>query len=178
MIKNDLINGMRLNSRTVSIMGVLIASEIVLSRFASISAWNIRIGFGFVPLIIAAMLLGPIKAGIVGALSDILGATLFPMGVYFPGFTLTAFCTGIVYGIFLYKKRSLLRIVVAVGINQLILSLMVNTLWISILYGSPYGTLFMTRIIQCAILIPVQIVVISSISKTAILKTAVPAYKC
>lgn len=177
MIKNDLINGMRLNTRTVTIMGVLIASEIVLSRFASISAWNIRIGFGFVPLVIAAMLLGPVKAGIVGALSDILGATLFPIGAYFPGFTLTALSTGIVYGIFLYKNESLLRIVVAVGINQLILSLLLNTFWISVLYGSPYGPLFMTRIIQCAILIPVQIVVISSISKTAILKTTVPTYR-
>ncbi len=178
MIKNDLINSMRLNSRTVSIMGVLIASEIVLSRFASISAWNIRIGFGFVPLVIAAMLLGPVKAGIIGALSDILGATLFPIGAYFPGFTLTALCTGIIYGVFLHKRETLLRIVLAVGINQLILSLLLNTLWISVLYGSPYGTLFMTRIVQCAILIPVQIVVITSISKTAILKMAVPAYKC
>lgn len=177
MNKNDLTNSIKKNSRTVSLMGVLIASEIVLSRFASISAWNIKIGFGFVPLVIAAMLLGPVKAGVVGALSDFLGATLFPIGAYFPGFTFTALCTGIIYGVFLYKKETFLRISIAVGINQLIFGLLLNTLWISVLYGSPYGALLMTRIIQCTILIPVQIVVINSISKTSILKAVIPNYR-
>lgn len=173
MNKCNLDNSMKLDSRTVSLMGVLIAVEIVLSRFASISAWNIRIGFGFVPIVIAAMVYGPIKAGIVGVISDFLGAILFPIGAYFPGFTLTALCAGIIYGILLYKKENLLRIVVAVCINQLILSLLLNTFWISVLYGAAYGPLFITRIMQCAILIPVQIVVINAISKTPILLNAV-----
>ncbi len=175
MNNNDLPNNKKQNySRTITLMGVLTATEIVLSRFASFSAWNMKIGFGFVPIVIAAMLLGQVKAGIIASLADFLGAVLFPIGPYFPGFTLTALLTGIVYGIFLYKRTTFLRIVIAVCVNQLILSLLLNTLWISILYGSPYGPLFMTRIIQSLILIPVQIAVITSISKTAILRTVIP----
>ena len=144
-------------------MALLIALEIILSRFLSLSAWNIKIGFSFVPVVIAAILLGPVYAGIVGALADFVGAVLFPIGAYFPGFTLTAFLTGMVYGLFLYKRQSLPRILGAVAVNQFILSLLLNTLWISVLYGSPFGPLLVTRLVQSAILTVVQIVVIELI---------------
>ena len=146
-------------------LSVLIAMEIVLSRFLSISAWNTKIGFSFVPIVIAAMLYGPIAGGIVGALGDFIGAVLFPIGAYFPGFTLTAFLTGAVFGLFLYKQCSIPKVLAAVTINQCILSLCLNTLWISILYGSPYGALFVSRVPQTVILFAVQAVMIVAISK-------------
>lgn len=146
-------------------LALLIGMEIIFARFLSISAWNIRIGFSFVPLAIAAMMYGPMGGAIVGGISDFLGAILFPTGAYFPGFTITAILTGIVLGVFLYKKQDMKRIVTAVCINQLILSFLVNSLWISILYGSPYIPLLGTRIFQTMILIPVQILVISQMSK-------------
>ena len=49
--------------------------------------------------------------------------------------------------------------------NQFILSLFLNTLWISILYGSPYGPLLATRVIQCILLTAVQLVCIQAIAK-------------
>nr|MBQ1577807.1 folate family ECF transporter S component [Oscillospiraceae bacterium] len=57
------------------------------------------------------------------------------------------------------------RIIAAVGINQLILSLFLNTLWISILYGSPYGPLLAARLVQCLILTAVQLIGIPLIAK-------------
>jgi ECF transporter S component (folate family) len=167
------------STRTLTTLAMLTAIEIVLSRFLSINAWNIKIGFSFVPIVVAAILYGPIAAGIVAALGDFLGAILFPIGVYFPGFTLTAFLTGCVFGIFLYGKegedeaggeqgksrQGWLRIIAAVGINQFILSLFLNTLWILILYGSPYGPLLATRIVQCLILAAVQLICIPLIEK-------------
>ena len=147
---------MRFSTRKLTAMGLLIALEIVLSRFLSINAWNIKIGLSFLPVAAAGILLGPLEAGIVGALADFLGALLFPIGAYFPGFTLTAFLTGLVYGLFLRGGRSFWRVAAAVGINQGVLSLLLNTLWISLLYGSPYGPLLATRLVQCAILTAVQ----------------------
>ena len=44
------------STRMLAILGVLLALDIVLTRFLSITAWNIRIGFGFVPVVLAAML--------------------------------------------------------------------------------------------------------------------------
>lgn len=155
----------KIDTKMMTVLGLLIALQIVLSRFLSISAWNVKIGFGFVPIVIAAILYGPLPAGIAYTLSDFIGATLFPVGAYFPGFTLTAFLTGVVYGVFLHKCQSLHRILGAVAVNQLVLSLLVNTLWISILYTSPYPALLATRAIQCAVLIPAEIIITETIVK-------------
>jgi len=155
----------KINTRTLAVMALLIALEVILSRFLSINAWNIKIGFSFVPVVIAALLLGPVCAGTVAALADFIGAVLFPIGAYFPGFTLTAFLTGLVFGLFLYPKQSLARIAGAVAVNQLLLSLLLNSFWISVLYGSPFAPLLATRTVQCAILTVVQLVTIQLIVK-------------
>ena len=155
----------RIPVRTIVYLGVLTALEIVLSRFLSLNAWNLKIGFSFVPVALAGMLFGPLAGGVVGALGDFLGAVLFPIGPYFPGFTLTAFLTGLVFGLFLHRRRTALPVLGAVAVNQLLLSLLLNSLWISVLYGSPYVPLLGTRIIQCAILAPVQFVVLLLIGK-------------
>lgn len=146
-------------------LGLLTALEIVLSRFCSISAWNVKIGFSFAPIVIGGILYGPLGGGLVGALGDFIGAVLFPIGPYFPGFTLTAFLTGTVFGLFLHKRQTILRILGAVAVNQLVLSLLLQTLWISLLYGSPYGPLLLTRLGQCAVLAPLQFVTIGTMTK-------------
>ncbi len=150
----------KISTKNLVLMAMLTALEIVLSRFLSISAWNTKIGFAFVPVVLAALLLGPLYAGVVAALADLLGAILFPVGAYFPGFTLTAFLMGLTYGLFLYRKQDFLRIFSAVAVHQLLLSLLLNTLWISVLYGSSFVPLLVTRIAQCAILWAVQLAVI------------------
>lgn len=155
----------RINTKMIVTMGLLIALEIVLSRFLAINTWNIKIGFNFVPIVAAAILYGAVPAGIVAAMGDFLGALLFPIGAYFPGFTLTAFLMGLVFGLFLHEKQTLLRTLGAVAINQLILSLFLNSLWISILYSSPYWPLLATRVVQCAILAPVQVIVIQLMAR-------------
>lgn len=158
----------RMNVRTVTLLGVLIAMEIVLSRFLSIHTWNTKIGFSFVPVVVAAMLFGAMEAGIVAAFADIIGAMMFPVGAYFPGFTLTAFFNGVVYAMLLKKKASAGRIILAVLIVQIAGSLFLNTYWISVLYGSPYWPLFFTRIHQTFVMSLVQIAVILVLSRNVV----------
>ena len=135
----------KFTTRTLTTLAMLIAIEVILSRFLSINAWNIKIGFGFVPVVIAAILYGPLAGGIVGALSD---------------FTLTSFLMGMIFGLFLYKKQGWLQGLAAVGINQFILGLFLNTFWISVLYGSPYVPLLATRVFQSILLTVVQLICI------------------
>ena len=151
------------NLKTLTGLALLTALEIVLSRFLSISAWNIKIGLSFIPLVVAAILYGPLAAGIAGALSDFIGAVLFPIGAYFPGFTLTAFLTGCVFGFFLHTKQNWPRAVAAVFINQFVLSLFLNTFWISVLYETSYVPLLATRVVQCLIMTLVQLLCIQGI---------------
>ena len=141
--------------RMLLALAMLTALEIVLNRFASIRTWNLKIGFSFIPIVVAAMLYGPLGGALVAGLGDLIGAILFPNGPFFPGFTATALLTGLVFGLFLRRNQKPLPVILAVAINQLILSLLLNTLWISSLYPT-----LVSRLPQCAILIPVQLVVI------------------
>mgnify|MGYP004448442197 CR=1 FL=1 len=153
------------DTKTLVTLSLLIAIQVVLSRFCSIAAWNVKIGFGFAPIAVAGILFGPLAGALVGGLSDFIGAILFPIGAYFPGFTLTAVLTGGVYGLFLHKRRGAMPILGAVAVTQLLLSLCLNTLWISVLYGSPYLQLFLTRILQVLILAPVEFVIIGGLMR-------------
>ena len=155
----------KLNTRMIAMIGMLVAVEVVLSRFLSINMPNFKIGFAFVPCALCAMLFGFGPTVVLEILADLLGATLFPSGSFFPGFTLTAALRGASYGLLLSKKQTPLRILLVVIFNQLVLGLALNTLWISILYGSAYWPLLVTRLIQCVPLIPVEFVVITAIAK-------------
>ena len=87
---------MKYNIKRIATLGLLIAMEVVLSRFLSIATPILKISLAFIPVVAAAILYGPVWAGSVAALGDLLGALLFPIGVYFPGFTVTAFISGMV----------------------------------------------------------------------------------
>ncbi len=147
-------------------LGLLIAAQVVLSRFCSIAAWNFKLGFGFVPIVVAALLYGPVASATVAGVSDLLGAVLFPIGAFFPGYTLTAVLRGVIYGVFLYKKPTLPRTAAAVLLTQGLLSLLLNSFWISFTSGSPYGPLVWTRLAQCAIAAPVEFAVTVALAKS------------
>ncbi len=144
---------------------LLIAMQVILSRFLSINAWNLKIGFAFTAIFVAAYFYGPWFSAVVAVVADVIGASLFPSGAFFPGFTLTALLTGIVLGVFLYKKQTPLRIISAVAIDQLVLGLLLNSYWLSVLYGSPYVPLLATRAVQCLVMMPVMYITISALSK-------------
>lgn len=152
-------------TRTLATLAFLIALEVILTRFLSINLPIVRIGFGFLPVAIAAILFGPVWAGVAYAVGDVLGMLLWPTGAYFPGFTLTAFLTGLLYGLFLYKKPLTWgRLFVTVPVVVLSCSLVLNTLWLGILYGNAFVGMLPTRLLQCAVMIPVQILTIKLVN--------------
>ena len=159
-----------LNPRVLCICAMLIAMEIVLNRFCSINTMGTKIGFSFIPPVVAAMLYGPIVSGIVYGVGDFVGALLFPIGPYHPGFTLCAVLMGVVYGLFLYRKETadgtdskkihiFPHMVLPILINNLLFGLTINTYWVSMLYGKKtYWGWFLYRLPEYAILIPVILV--------------------
>lgn len=157
---------------------LLIALQVVLSRFLSFQTWNLKIGFSFVPVVLAARLFGPVASMLVYGIGDVIGTFLFPVGAYFPGFTLSAVLSGLIYGLFLYKKNNsyvffgkkdgkaskineILRIAGAVGLIQLICSFLLNSLWISIISGSPFASQLAVRWPQSLGMGVVQIVLLA-----------------
>ena len=109
----------RISVRDITLMAMLIAIEIVLSRFCSIQAWNVKIGFAFIAPVTAAILMGPAQAAVVAGVADVLGTLMFPIGPYFPGFTLNSCLNGLVWGLFLHKQACILFVAQFVTISVL-----------------------------------------------------------
>lgn len=145
-------------------LGLLLAAQIILSRFLSISTPISKISFGFVPIFLAGMLYGPFWGAAVGAASDFLGAQLFPIGAYFPGYTLTAGLVGAVYGLTFHKKPvGWGNTLGAVALISLVLHLGLNTTWIFLTTGYGVLGLLATRVPQIALMAVVQVLVIRTL---------------
>lgn len=146
-------------TRKLCIAALLTAAAIVLSRLVPvINLWSTKIDFSFAAVMLAACILGPVGGLVVGGLADLIGAILFPIGAYFPGFTVTAAITGLVFGLLLYKKCNLVRIIIAVVSTQLVCGLLLNTWFISILYTKAFTALLVTRLVQFAVMSAVEII--------------------
>lgn len=144
------------------VMAFLVALEIILTRFCSINTPILRIGFGFLPVSMMGILYGPIWAAMGYAVGDILGMLIFPSGVFFPGFTVTAVLTGLVFGFFLHDKEKITwkNVLPASLIIILLLNLCLDTFWLSILMGDAFIALLPTRIFKCAVMLPIHLVLI------------------
>jgi ECF transporter S component (folate family) len=154
-------------TKTLVFVSLLIAMEVIFTRFLSFQTPIVRIGFGFIPIAFAGILFGPIVGGLAGAAADIIGMMLFPVGGnYFPGFTLSAFLNGAIYGVFLHDKPvGFLNIAKSVVFIVLFIDIGLNTLWLSILMKKAVAALIIPRLIKNIAMLPIQIITIQIIWK-------------
>ncbi len=158
---------LKLDTYNLVTMAMLVAMQIIFSRFLSFQAYNMRIGFSFVALAMAGMLLGPVRAGLVGMVADILGLFLFSGSTFNPGITFTTTCVGILFGVFLYKKPTVIRCITATIIHQLLLSLCMNSLWLALMYGSTWSAMALSRLPQAGLMLVVESVTLTCLCNKA-----------
>lgn len=145
---------------------LLLTLSIVLSRFLSIKTPLLAISFNFVPIMLAGIWLGPKYTMIISGLSDLIGAILFPFGEFFIGFTVSAVLMGMIYGVVLYKRNGeeisnksfILRLIISSVAVSVIVNLLLNTLWLMIMYDKAFFVIVGSRAIKEAIMVPVQVV--------------------
>ncbi|MDL2235829.1 folate family ECF transporter S component [Christensenellaceae bacterium OttesenSCG-928-L17] len=147
--------------RRLVLCGLFTALGVVLGGMLSVPAfvlggYSVKIGLGVLPVLLSAVLYGPVYGGIVGALVDFLQAILFPKGAYMPWFTIVGALFGVVPGLFFLKKQAptLRRLFSAVATGQLFCSVLCNTLLVSWLYGMPLLELMGVRLVNQAVMIP------------------------
>lgn len=148
----------------IILASILVALNIILERFLAYSVWNNTVSFGFITVAFAACYLGTPYAMAVAGLGDLIGAVIKPFGPYFVGFTITNLIVGLILGLFLRKNANVIKIGAAVIINKLLCSLLLNTIWISVLYRggiAAFWTVLITRIPFNATMAVIEIVIIS-----------------
>ena len=150
----------------ITTVALLTAIEIILSRFLGISTPILKISLSFIPLSLIAMMYGPVYSTAAGAIADFIGAILFPVGMYFPGYTLTAALTGLTYGFFLHKKeKSWANILIAVIIVNIMWRLGLNSFWVHMTTGKAVVAIMMPRIVKNLLMIPIETVVIKLVGE-------------
>ncbi len=151
-------------TKKIIIAALLIAIEIVISRLLSIRTAIVTIGFAFIPNMLCATWLGPKWSTLMMTIADIIGATVFPTGSYFIGYTISNALTGLIYGLLLYKKDEkaaknntfVIKVILSVVLVNVFINLGLNTLWTSIVTGKAYMALLIPRIIKEAIMIVIS----------------------
>lgn len=150
--------------RTLVFVGLLIAMNIILTRFLSIQTPIVRISFGFLPASLSGILFGPVIGGITCGLSDVMGMIVYPKGAYFPGFTLSGIVGGVIYGLMLYKKpKTVLNITAAVIVAAIIPDLILDTLWLKIITGKAVYAIIVPRLLSIIAMIPVKVISIKTV---------------
>jgi riboflavin transporter len=162
------LRGMR-HLRALVTAAMLLAVQVLLGMVAAIPiGQSIRISFGYLALSTTGMLLGPVASMINGALADVLGAVIHPIGPYFPGFTLTGLVSGAIYGVMLYDRDlSLKRVLITKLMIDVICNLVLNTLWIDLLYGKAFFVILPARVLKSVLQYPVDVILLYPLLKAA-----------
>lgn len=168
----------------IAVCGILTAMTIVLAEFIGINLAMIQISFNFIPIVFAAMFLGPIPCCIIAALADFVGALLF-QGSVNPFISIISALMGLSYGLFLYSgspvhkalKAAALKLcgsaknpdrtaviivgAVAVLFDIILFSLILTPITLHLYYDLSYTVIYAPRALKAVIMLPLETVVIS-----------------
>lgn len=148
--------------RGIALSGMFIALYVALGAVKFYITPDNRISMTFIALMGAGYFLGGIPAMIIGAAADIINFVLFPSGgAYFPGYTISAAVSGLLYGSFLYGysgKRLIINLVISKLLITLVVSLGLNTYWSSLFSPRGFYVILIGKLVKTAITLPIQFV--------------------
>lgn len=163
----------KLSTQTMAVFAILIAAQFVISQFLTFQVWNIKIGFSFVPVVIAARLYGAVGATEVAGIGDIIGVMFRPVGIWFPPITISAMLVGAIFGLLLKKSDSFIRILISVLISEFVFSLFITPLWLTILYkgnGTDFFAFYFSTLVSRIFVQIIPMTIVKLVVITAMLK--------
>lgn len=155
-------------TQTLTTAGIFLAIQMTLSSLGVVQlSESLKISLGHLALAPTAILFGPVVAGLQGALSDVLAFLIRPSGPYFPGFTVTAALGGVIYGAVFYKgSLRLTHIVLARALICVFVNILLNTLFLTMLYGPAQLAALPLRALKNAMQLPLDCVLLAAVCRT------------
>lgn len=158
--------------KNLAVCGLLLALRILIGYFSNLTLAitpDIKIGFSFLPVAIAAILCGPVAAGAIGALGDVISFLLVPMGGYFPGWTINGLLVGLIYGFLLYEtKRFLPALIISEILSGIFVEIILGSLWLYIQFGKGFWLMAGTRGLKTLVAVPIEIILIYFFDKAVL----------
>ena len=140
--------------RNLAAVSMLLAITVVLGFYRLQITEYLRIGFD------------PLAGCAVAGLADIISYIMKPIGAFVPGLTLSAMAGSVIYGVILYRKPlSLGRVILANGLVTVFINLLLNTYWMTVLYGDAFMVLFPARALKQALMFPIDVILFYTVAK-------------
>ena len=153
-------------TRSLVLAGVFAALTVLLTYVFAVQTPFVRFSFGFLPLALYGALAGPWRAALVAAAADLIGVSLFGTGAFFPGFTLSALLVGAVYGASFHgRPLTVWRVALTFLFVDTAVHLVLNTLWLYLLYGKGVAALLASRVPKIVLCYPLRVAMFLIVSR-------------
>lgn len=145
-------------TKVLTFCGMMGALAVILGYVATIKVGQyIRIGFSGLPNQVVDYLFGPWIGAIFGGAMDVIKWFASGDGNFFPGFTITAMLGAVIYGFFLYKKPvKIVNVVLSQLVVKIVCNIVLNTLWLNMLYGQAIAAILPGRLLSNAVMLPID----------------------
>lgn len=148
----------------LTLSAMLIAMNCALRLLVIPVSATINVSLFFLTAAVGAQLLGPIAAALIAAAGDLISYFVRPTGPFFPGFTLNALITGLIFGLFLFQKKpTFFRLAAAELTQTAAISFGLSPIWLHLLYTTPYPVLYAERLVKAAILCPIELLLLIAV---------------
>lgn len=158
-----------ISTKKLVLLALMVALNVVLGRLSIQFTPEIRVSvFGFLPIALAGMLMGPVYGALTGAAGDILNFLLFThvFGPYFPGYTITALLSGLWYGYVLHdRKVNLVRAILCIVPVIVLGEMLLNSVWVYIMYNKTFWAKLPLRLLTNVVECPIKIALVLGMNK-------------
>ena len=147
---------------------LLTALNTVIGQFKIVLSDLLQISFTSLAAGICAFYYGPVISAVAGGCADIIKFMIHPTGPFFLGFTLNEIVLGFRYGMFFYKKKiTLKRVILARICVTILINLLMNSLWLSMMYGDTFFAYVSVRLLKNIVMLPIDITILYFVLKFA-----------
>lgn len=146
------------NVRSLAGASMLSALGVVIHAATTvIASLTQMISFAFLTVGVSGLLYGPVVTGCIGAITDILKYLVKPNGGFFPGFTLSEFILGFLFGLFFYQRKiTLARVFAAKLTANIAHQFIFDTIVAVRMYGDAFIVLLSGRIVKNLVMLPIE----------------------
>lgn len=159
------------NVRVIVGVALFFALNVILNLFGSIQITNqLKLGFASIATAASCLLYGPVPNLVLAPLLDLVNYMVKPVGAYYPIFMISTMASACIFSAYFYncEKITWIRVILCRITYDVVVSLFLNTLFTSMLWGTPFLVIAGPKLIKNLISLPFQVVILYLVMKTCI----------
>ena len=145
-------------TKQLVLLALLMAIQVIISFFYIPVFDNLRIYFTYFVMILVAIIFNSGVAIFYAIIEDLIAFFIYPTGPFFIGYTLSAALSMLIYSLFLNKRVSITRILLAKLSVNIIVNVLLGSLWSMILYSKAYLFYLGASIVKNTALLPLEVI--------------------